>query len=68
MREGFSRDDDLLPERMKKLPAFGKYKDIERCAIKDYEGMLNEYYEARGWNLKTGRPTDEKLRELEIEY
>jgi aldehyde:ferredoxin oxidoreductase len=67
MREGFRRDDDLLPERMKQKPAFGFYKNEDRCALKDFEGMLDEYYAARGWDTKTGIPTKEKLLELELE-
>lgn len=67
MREGFGRNDDLIPERVRKIPSFGIYKDEQRCAIKDYEGMLNEYYEARGWDLITGKPSKEKLRELGLE-
>ncbi|MBE3085475.1 MAG: aldehyde ferredoxin oxidoreductase family protein [Bacteroidetes bacterium] len=67
MREGFRRDGDLLPERMKQKPAFGLYKNEDRCAIKDFEGMLDEYYQARGWDTKTGIPTKEKLLELELE-
>jgi aldehyde:ferredoxin oxidoreductase len=67
MREGFGRNDDLIPERVRKIPSFGIYKDEQRCAIKDYEGMLNEYYEARGWDLITGKPSKGKLRELGLE-
>ena len=67
MREGFGREDDMIHERLKRLPAFGIYKDETRCEIKNYESMLDEYYEARGWDLKTGKPTREKLAELEIE-
>lgn len=66
VREGFLRDDDLLPERMKQKPAFGFYENEDRCVIKDFEGMLDEYYEARGWNIETGIPTKEKLLELEL--
>ena len=66
IREGFSRQDDLLPERMKSKPAFGLYKKEESCVIKDFEHMLDEYYHARRWDVKTGRPLDEKLWELGI--
>jgi len=45
IREGFNRDDDLIPERVRQRPSFGIYQDEPRCVIKDYEGMLNEYYE-----------------------
>jgi aldehyde:ferredoxin oxidoreductase len=30
--------------------------------------MLDEYYEARGWDLKTGIPRREKLEELGLGY
>jgi aldehyde:ferredoxin oxidoreductase len=67
MREGLSRKDDILPERIKQRPAFGFYEKEDQCAIKDFEGMLDEYYEARKWDLKTGVPSKEKLKELGIE-
>ena len=67
MREGFRRDDDLLPARMKQKPAFGFYEHEDQCAIKDFEGMLDEYYAARGWDAKTGIPIKEKLLELELD-
>ncbi|GAH43977.1 unnamed protein product, partial [marine sediment metagenome] len=35
-------------------------------AIKNYEAMLDEYYEARGWDKHTGIPTSKKLKELEL--
>jgi aldehyde:ferredoxin oxidoreductase len=67
IREGLSRKDDILPERIKQKPAFGFYEKEDQCAIKDFEGMLDEYYAARRWDIKTGRPSKEKLRELGIE-
>jgi aldehyde:ferredoxin oxidoreductase len=66
LREGFSRRDDLLPERVKAVPRFGKYAQEPECSIQDYEKMLSEYYEARGWDPETGYPTDAKLKELGI--
>lgn len=67
VREGFTRDDDTIPHRMRRLPGFGKYRDEERCVIVDYESMLSEYYEARGWDPNDGTPTREKLVELGIQ-
>ncbi|MGD9410992.1 MAG: aldehyde ferredoxin oxidoreductase family protein [Desulfobacterales bacterium] len=67
IREGLSRKDDILPERIKQKPAFGFYEKEDQCAIKDFEGMLDEYYEARKWDLKTGTPSKEKLKELGLE-
>ena len=67
MREGFRREDDLLPARMKQRPAFGFYEKEDRCAIQDFEGMLDEYYQARGWDAETGIPLKEKLLELALD-
>jgi len=55
VREGFKREDDLIPERMQKLPSFGIYEKEKRCEIHDYEKMLDEYYEARGWDVPPRR-------------
>ena len=66
-REGFSKKDDSIPDRAKQRPLFGTYQNEDRCIIKDYEGMLDEYYEARGWDTETGIPTKEKLLELELD-
>jgi len=68
IREGFSKKDDSIPDRAKQRPLFGAYQDEDRCIIKDYEGMLDEYYHARGWDLETGKPKPEKLDELGIVY
>lgn len=62
---GFSRKDDRLPERcythaIPSGPLAGNLVDREK-----FERMLDEYYEARGWN-KEGRPTEAKLRGLSI--
>ncbi|MFO7963605.1 MAG: aldehyde ferredoxin oxidoreductase family protein [Desulfobacterales bacterium] len=58
-REGITRKDDVLPERLvTPLPdggAAGKAADLEY--------QLNEYYQLRGWN-ETGIPTKDKLQAL----
>ncbi len=56
VREGIRKSDDMLPDRCLKLPEFGKYASVEECKIKDNVGMLEDYYEARGWDKKTGIP------------
>ena len=66
IREGLNKKDDLIPERAKKRPLFGAYRDEEKCIIKDYDSMLNEYYEARGWDLETGIPNKNKIVELRL--
>ena len=64
VREGVRRKDDQIPERVRKMPEFGAYASEAGCEIKNYEGMLDEYYEARGWSRETGIPTKEKLQQL----
>ncbi len=66
LREGLNRNDDQLPARMRQVPAFGTYSTEERCGIHDYETMLREYYEARGWDEKGNIPK-ERLKELGLE-
>ncbi|MFB0508849.1 MAG: aldehyde ferredoxin oxidoreductase C-terminal domain-containing protein, partial [Thermodesulfobacteriota bacterium] len=63
-REGFARDADYPPprffeEEMPDGPAKGAKLNRE-----EYDRLLDEYYEARGWNKTTGEPTPEKLRSL----
>ncbi len=65
VREGCSAADDMIPERMKSLPQFGRYKDEARCAIVNYADMLEDYYLARGWD-KNGIPTRDKLASLNL--
>ena len=65
VREGIARKDDELPKRVKRIPEFGKYATISESAIGSYDSMLDEYYEARGWD-KNGVPKAEKLKELDL--
>jgi aldehyde:ferredoxin oxidoreductase len=64
LREGLGRESDYPParffrEEMKEGPGKGSKLDREQ-----YDQLLDEYYEARGWDKKTGEPTPEKLRDL----
>jgi aldehyde:ferredoxin oxidoreductase len=61
-REGFTRKDDTMPERMEKEPLpDGKPKGhvVPRT---DFEKMLSEYYKLWGWDDQ-GRPTKKALDE-----
>ena len=59
---GFKGKDDTLPERLlkEKMP-----EGAAKGQIVELEKMKKEYYELRGW--VDGVPTEEKLKELEIE-
>lgn len=66
LREGFTSGDDLLPERVTQVPAFGRYANQPDCVIRDFPAMLADYYQARGWD-REGVPTDGKLAQLGLE-
>lgn len=62
VREGFSRKDDSLPERMREepLPDAGP---ATGQMVRNLDGMLDEYYESMGYD-SDGVPTRDKLNEL----
>ncbi|MBI4832340.1 MAG: aldehyde ferredoxin oxidoreductase family protein, partial [Candidatus Lindowbacteria bacterium] len=68
VREGFSRKDDSLPERLMKEPLKDDPCKGSVISPKDLDLMLDEYYAARGWDVRTGIPTKEKLIELGLEH
>lgn len=64
VREGLTRKDDTLPEKMFKNPlpkGMHKGKVVDK---QKFEKMLDDYYTLRGWDIKTGIPTRKKLEEL----
>lgn len=63
IREGFDRKDDRLPQRflteaLQRGPVKGQIFEMDR--------LLDDYYEARGWDLKTGYPQRAKLESLDL--
>ena len=60
---GLTRKDDYLPKIVTLPLKSGSTKGIEL----KLEDSLKNYYEYRGWDWETGRPTKEKLKELEID-
>jgi len=60
-REGFDRKDEKLPVRLSNEPAVD---GLGKGNVANDEVMLDEFYEAMGWHLDTGLPTDGKLKEL----
>jgi aldehyde:ferredoxin oxidoreductase len=66
-REGITAKDDQLPRRVQDVPAFGKYSVETDCGIQNLDDMLQEYYQARGWDPRTGAPNPKKLVELGLE-
>lgn len=67
-REGFRRKDDTLPERLfgecaTKGPSKGHVVDRNI-----FNKLLDEYYKTVGWDVATGVPTNETLKELELDF
>jgi len=64
VREGITRADDSLPARihedaLPEGPAAGQVLSLEA-----FNNYLDAYYDFRGWDKATGKPTREKLEEL----
>lgn len=64
IREGFGRKDDRIPERLTQpIPA-----GVSRgSAVRDIDGMLDEYYLAAGWDPQ-GMPFPETLENLDLTF
>jgi len=65
-REGFTKDDDTLPQRI--------FEELENGALKGekidkamFEEMRALYYQMQGWD-ENGHPTKAKLAELGLEW
>ena len=73
-KAGFSRQDDRPPTAWlvplkdgdREIPLHDYY-NTKRLTAEDVERLLDEYYDERGWDVKTGEPTPEKLRELGLQ-
>jgi aldehyde:ferredoxin oxidoreductase len=74
VREGFDRKDDKVPEvwlRPMDTPE-GKiemhdYFNTKVITRDDVEKVLDDYYDERGWDVQSGTPTPERLKELGLE-
>jgi aldehyde:ferredoxin oxidoreductase len=67
LREGFSRKDETLPERL--------FTGLENGALQgqamprnEFEQSLTMLYRKKGWDPETGVPTPEKLCELRLDW
>ena len=64
IREGITRADDTLPKRLLEEPL---PEGPAEGQVNNLDILLDPYYEFRGWDKATGKPTPEKLRELGLE-
>lgn len=61
LREGLTVKDDTLPKRFTDEPM---PEGPGKGQVANLKIMLDEYYKLRGWNRKTGKVTEKKLKEL----
>jgi len=62
IREGATRADDRFPKTMLPMKLGGGTLDQDTM-----DSWLNEYYDERGWDVVTGRPTVKKLQAMGLE-
>jgi aldehyde:ferredoxin oxidoreductase len=66
-REGFSRKDDALPERL--------FQGLENGALQgqpmphdEFDQALTRLYIIKGWDAQTGMPSRERLKSLSLDW
>ena len=67
VREGITREKDILPARLMEDPLPGGSAEGMVLGREDLETLKDAYYEYRGWDQETGKPTPGKLAELGLE-
>lgn len=63
VREGITRANDALPERLLEDTLS---EGAAKGHVAEVDTLLDPYYEVRGWD-KNGKPTVERLQELELD-
>jgi len=66
VREGIRREDDWLPRRFVEEPIPEGVSKGMVIKPDDLNRLLDEYYEARGWDKTTGIPSKETLLKLDL--
>jgi aldehyde:ferredoxin oxidoreductase len=65
VREGFGQKDDVFPRRLTNEPMPA---GPSKGQVFEIEPLLKSYYQARGWDEKTGIPSKAKLDELGLSF
>ena len=64
-REGFTRSDDHLPDRIFEPLETGSLTGV-KLDREQFERALDTYYEMMGWDIVTGIPREPRLHQLNI--
>jgi len=67
-REGFTREQDGLPDRLFDQPLAGGATDGVRVDRADWEAAREAYYRQAQWDPATGNPTREALEESDLAW
>lgn len=67
-REGFRREDDMLPERFfKDAYTLGPQKGV-LLSKEEFAEIMDDYYRQRGWDQQTSQPQPDTIAALELDY
>jgi len=64
---GFRRNDDRVPELFFRAPTDGGSSKGEMLDHRNFQMILDDYYDARGWDRESGIPLPEKLKNIGLE-
>jgi aldehyde:ferredoxin oxidoreductase len=64
--EGHTRRDDDLPDKWFEDPTFRNYITGQPLSREEVATMVDDYYHEQGWDVTTGIPGKERLRELDL--
>ena len=67
-REGFQREDDILPDRFFEDPFTIGSKEGEFLDRDKFRRALDSFYEERGWDSKTAKPGKSRLKSLGLSF
>lgn len=67
VREGFSRQDDYLPDRLYSPLQAGPLSGVA-LSREEFERALTDLYTLKGWDPQSGAPTPERLEQLGLAW
>lgn len=67
-REGFRREDDQVADRFFEEPLTYGPKTGSVLDRNEFREAMTAYYRDRQWDIQTTRPSDQKLKELNLDF
>lgn len=63
---GFTRADDVVPDRFFEEPLTVGEKKGAVLTREQFKTMMDDFYTQRGWDLETSKPGADKLKSLNL--